>query len=270
MDPVKSEHVNIFFDESGKRKDKPNLMGGLSIPANLYESEKFRSWSMKLRDDQINLHWSSYSGFSPLRRDILQLINVLASHHYMLKFNIINYNYSTLKGNSGTNSYIVEQVIYSKFPERLIYGLLRSYGKNIFLDVDICIEHAREYEDLGLNYTLKESLNVQALYRGEQYSIQNSTLVRKKEEIGLELTDVLLGMVRTIILNEASERSNGIAAKNNLVIECLKNKSFLSFMGNIRLFEWNQMRELTEVLFSDYLQLFLANHHDDFLKEHKR
>ncbi|RNB60810.1 hypothetical protein EDM57_02740 [Brevibacillus gelatini] len=38
--------LRIFFDESGKRNSKPNLMGGFSIPSDLYESDKFQTWTL--------------------------------------------------------------------------------------------------------------------------------------------------------------------------------------------------------------------------------
>lgn len=42
----------IFFDESGKGSVKPNLMGGLSIPYEIYFQDDFQLLTQKLRDDQ--------------------------------------------------------------------------------------------------------------------------------------------------------------------------------------------------------------------------
>jgi hypothetical protein len=265
MDPVKTEVIKVFFDESGKRKTKPNLMGGLSIPAAVYSSSKFETWSQRLRDREISFHWAGYTGFAPMREDIKRLMLLLGQHRKMLKFNVINYDHSILSSRAGSNSYIADRVIYSKFPERLIYGLLRRYGKNTYIEAEICIEDAQEYRDLELNKTLEEQLNVQSLYRGEQYKVSCSSLIPKGHEIGLELTDLLLGFIRTIILNESNTKSNGVHAKNSLIIELLKDSGFFSFMEGIRLFEWTKTRELTEVNFSDYLQLYLAAHHDQYI-----
>lgn len=104
MDPVKTEKVNVFFDESGKRKIKPNLMGGLLIPAEVYNSDKFNLWSQKLRNGDINLHWTGYNGFAPLRDDIKNLMKLLSQHRKMLKFNVINYDYSILSAKTGGTS----------------------------------------------------------------------------------------------------------------------------------------------------------------------
>jgi len=160
--------LRIFFDESGKRNNKPNLMGGFSIPSDLYESDKFNTWSQKLRDGEIKFHWVGFTGDSRIRESIREIMMLVALHRKMLKFNVINYDYTFL--NNGVSSQtIISQIVYSKFPERLIYGLLRGYGKNISIDANICIEESTEYRDIRLNDTIKEQLNVQSIYRGEQF-----------------------------------------------------------------------------------------------------
>jgi len=255
--------LRLFFDESGKRRDKPNLMGGLSIPESLYTSDKFNVWNQKLRDQEIRLHWVGYTGDEKVKNSIIQLMEVVSKHHRLLKFNIISYDYNMLTG-SGRPESVISQIVYSKFPERLIYGLLRGYGRDIHIDAHIFIEHSTEYKDIRLNETIKEQLNVQSIYRGEQFHVCSSRLVPKGEEIGIELTDLLLGIVRTIIRNESDSNSKSIAAKNLLIVELLKNQDFYSFLTSFRLFEWSRTRELQEASFGDYIQVFLSNHHDKF------
>lgn len=255
--------LRIFFDESGKRDNRPNLMGGLSIPTSLYESDKFQTWTQKLRDHEIKLHWVGFTGDSRIRENIIDIMKIISNHRKMLKFNIINYDYSILA--TGTSSRaIVSKTVYSKFPERLIYGLLRGYGKNIAINAYINIEEATEYKDIQLHETIKEQLNVQSTYRGEQFRVVESCLITKGREIGLELTDLLLGFVRTIILNEPDSKSKSVQAKNNLIMDLLKNNEFCSFMETFRLYEWTRARELTEINMSDYLQIFLAFHHNKY------
>ncbi|WP_400162421.1 hypothetical protein ACAF76_002245 [Brevibacillus sp. TJ4] len=256
--------LRIFFDESGKRTNKPNLMGGLSIPSDLYESDKFQTWSQKLRDGEVRFHWVGFTGSAQIRDNMMEVMNLVAQYRKMLKFNIINYDYTILSANTSSPT-IISQIVYSKFPERLIYGLLRGYGKNISIEADICIEESTEYQDIRLNDTIKEQLNVQSIYRGEQFRVVTSSLVPKGKEIGLELTDLLLGFVRTIILNEPDSKSNTVSAKNNLIIQLLKNNEFLSFMESFRLFEWTRTRELNETSFADYLQIYLASHHSKYM-----
>lgn len=83
--------LKIFFDESGKRSNKPNLMGGLSIPSNLYVSDKLQSWCQKLRDNEIKFHWVGFTGDSRIRTNIYELMQLIAQHRKMIKFNVINY-----------------------------------------------------------------------------------------------------------------------------------------------------------------------------------
>ena len=82
--------INVFFDESGKRKEKPNLMGGLSIPLPLYQSPAFEQLSQKLRDGELKLHWTKYNGHSDLRVNITETINILSNFQNMIKFFVIN------------------------------------------------------------------------------------------------------------------------------------------------------------------------------------
>ncbi|WCK54467.1 hypothetical protein PP175_24865 [Aneurinibacillus sp. Ricciae_BoGa-3] len=75
----------------------------------------------------------------------------------------------------------------------------------------------------------------------------------------------MLGIVRTILFNSPNEKSKGVAAKNTLVIELLKNSKFHSFLSDIRYYEWTSTKQLAEVSFDDYIQLFLANHHETWM-----
>ncbi|NTZ20450.1 hypothetical protein EXW96_23850 [Paenibacillus sp. JMULE4] len=89
MRSLKTETLNVFFDESGKRKDKPNLMGALSIPNNLYASPVFELLSQKMRDGLLRLHWTEYTGYEKLKQDISEVVRILSSYHQMIKFFVI-------------------------------------------------------------------------------------------------------------------------------------------------------------------------------------
>jgi hypothetical protein len=266
MRSLKTETLNVFFDESGKRKDKPNLMGALSIPNNLYASPVFELLSQKMRDGLLRLHWTEYTGYEKLKQDISEVVRILSSYHQMIKFFVINYDYSVISGKTGFERYIIDEMIYTKFPERIIYGLLRRYGQNVFIEASIFVEDSTEYQSFKLHERLKEQLNIQSLYRGERFIVTNSSLKPKGQEIGIELVDLLLGITRTIIVN-LNEQTKGINSKNDLVIQLLKDSNFYTLLKNIRCFEWEDAQELTEVSFSDYLQLFLANHHQKYMTD---
>ena len=86
---------------------------------------------------------------------------------------------------------------------------------------------------------MKDQLNLQSLYRGEQFHVTDSKLIPKREEIGLELTDLILGMVRTVILNATKEDTKGTQARNQFVADLLNTSpAFHEFMSGIKYFEW--------------------------------
>ncbi len=257
----REQSIKVFFDESGKGSTKPNLMAGLVIPTTIYNSPDFASYSQCLRNNELKLHWKTYAGDSKKREDITNVIKIFSRYCFIAKLNVINYDYSVLSGRKEFDNKTVEKMIYTKFPERIIYGLLRGYGKNVYIKTDIFIEHSSEYETFRLQDVVKEQLNTQALYRGEHYIVENSKLIPKGREIGIELTDLLIGIIRTIIKNEPDSKSKSVDTKNDLVIQLLKNKNFYSFIQNIRYFEWTSSRELMEINFKDYMQLFLSNHY---------
>ena len=177
----REQSIKVFFDESGKGSTKPNLMAGLVIPAIIYNSSDLASYSQRLRDNELKLHWKTYAGDSEKKKDVTGVIEIFSRYCGTAKLNVINYDYSVLSGRKEFDNKTVERMIYTKFPERIIYGLLRGYGKNVYIRTDIFIEHSSEYETLGLHDVVKEQLNTQALYRGEHYIVENSKLVPKCE-----------------------------------------------------------------------------------------
>lgn len=258
---MQTDLINVFFDESGKRKDKPNLMGALAIPDKIYCAPKLEKYAQKMKNGEISLHWNKCTGDTTVKNNIIDAVSVLVEYQKALKFNVINYDYSTLANRKEYEKDLIEEMIYTKFPERIIYGLLRGYGRNIYINTNIYIEDSTEYQSFNLHENIKNQLNIQALYRGEQYIVMNSCLVPKGVQIGVELTDLLLGLVRTIIENKTNDTSKSVAVKNEVIIELINNNNFYSFLKSIKYYEWTNTRELYEVNFHDYLQLFMSTHH---------
>lgn len=56
----------------------------------------------------------------------------------------------------------------------------------------------------------------------------------------------------------------GLYMKTQLVIELLKIPLFYDFISNIKYYEWDSHKELSDVSFKDYLDLFMANHFREF------
>ncbi|MEM5595040.1 hypothetical protein AAHH67_31165 [Niallia circulans] len=99
---------------------------------------------------------------------------------------------------------------------------MRGYGRTVDITTDIYIEDSTEYKSFQLNDLIKEQLNIQSLYRGEHYVVLTSQLVPKGEEIGVEITDLLLGVIRNIIENKPDSESKQYQIRNSVIISLLK------------------------------------------------
>lgn len=257
--------VFVFLDESGKR-EKPSLIGGLSIPRSIYERSEFREMSGEIADTTV--HWTRYGGDTKERDLITRIVRCLCRFEPMIKFNAIQFNQSILEHNASFDFEqppLADLTIYTKFPERIIYGLLRKYGKYTRLTADIIIEEASEYVSYHLNEKLLEQLNVQSLYRGERFLIRSSRFRPKGQEPGLELTDILLGIIRSIMRNDDIKASHRKREKTKLILTLLQDPAFHRLLANIKYFEWSDSQDLREIDFSSYLQAFLSNHHELWL-----
>jgi hypothetical protein len=83
---------------------------------------------------------------------------------------------------------------------------------------------------------------------------------------------LLLGIVTQIIINKIvpeeltseellKEKLKGKKKKIDLVIELLKNNSFLIFLGSIKYYEWESNNEIKKRNFWRQSNLYLASHH---------
>ncbi|WP_187115113.1 DUF3800 domain-containing protein [Clostridium tyrobutyricum] len=249
-------NVKIFFDESGKRTDKPTTMGGLLIPSNVYNFKIFNEYNEKLKNGDFKIHWTDFKGNYNQKQLIKKLVTDLMKFSSMFSFNAINYvKPNVIKPNSMCNNDF-EKMIYTKLPERIFYGLLRFHGCSSNISANLFIEDATEYHKVKLSDKIKEQLNIQAMYRSENFSISDCDYKSKNVEIGVELTDLILGIIRTIILNNKESKSKII--KNNFVVELLEIEDFYTFLSNIKYFEWTGAYDLKEINFSQYIELFLS------------
>ncbi|GAA3884117.1 hypothetical protein GCM10022628_02020 [Anoxybacillus suryakundensis] len=137
------------------------------------------------------------------------------------------------------------------------------------MDTEIFIENDTKYHNTkyDLRTQLFQQLNIQSIYRGERFIVKSAQYVKKQEQIGIELVDLLLGMVRSIIRNEMPT-SRRIREKNQLIMKLLlSNPNFYTFIKNINYFEWSNAPSLVEVDFETYLNIFmsyqLSNFHMD-------
>lgn len=244
--------VNLFFDESGKNSDKIKTMGSLMIPEMVYNSEEIVNLNKELQEDKFSLHWTQFNGGKDESESYINIVNTFSKYLSLCEFNVIRYDYPP-----NVPKDKLDKMIYSKIPERVMYGLLRFQGKGIDVHADIYVEDATMYKKIRLHENICDDMNKQSLYRGTNFTIDNFKYKHKNEEIGVELTDTILGIIRNIIDN--NNGSNRSKKKNNLIIELLKNEQFYKFLSNIKFFEWNYSNSLTKVDFSDYINIFLSS-----------
>jgi hypothetical protein len=260
--------ISIFFDESGKKETPIQLMG-LSIPSDIYYHETMQE--MHDLNESYSFHWSKYNGDSKMQNGIIKLFekaSILAQYSKMI---ILYYSYNLIEQDakrfSNPAEKLAEQTIYSKFPERIMYGLLRHYGKSSRLTADIYIEHANEYENLKLAENVRKQLNSQAIYRGEPYAVTNCSYRAKGEEIEVEMTDLLLGIARTIMENkEASTR--GKREQHPLILRLIKMELLAPFYEKCSFYEWTGQTKLSERDFNAYVNLFVSKNFDQYQSIH--
>lgn len=248
--------VNIYFDESGKReKNGPKLMGAILVPEHIYSLEDLLAINERLRNKEIKYHFTDYNGNRGHMANYIEKISVFSKYLKYCSLNIISYR---IPNSNHIDQETVKNMIYTKFPERVFYGLLRNNGEGLYIDADIYMEEASEYNEMIK--TLPMTLNTQSIYRGERFKITDSKLIPKNVEIGVEFTDTVLGMIRQIIMsiNEEGPVSKAKRAKNSLIMECLKIDGFYDFLSNISYYEWRNTSTLREVKFANYLKFFVS------------
>lgn len=257
--------VNIFFDESGKGNEPLHFMGAVSIPKYLYMKHA------PILNDIIverDIHWTKYAGHYPTENAIKKFIEVLLDTPFLISVNIITYNINTIEQNAknikNVMDDIVDHTIYSKFPERVIYGVIRKHGKHTQIEADLFIEHDNVYEPPSKIYSLKDDLpkqlNIQSVYRNDTYIVRSAEYRHKKEDYGIEFIDLLLGFARLIVLNPPTPQGRNFK-KRALVYELLTNSNYKLFnlLSNMRVYEWdNQGSKLEPVDFKSYMQTFIG------------
>lgn len=103
-------------------------MGGVLIPERIYYRDDF---FYELR--QANVHWTDYGGDAAAAEAIKKLIHRTTEYTGLLRMTVINYDQSTIQHNSkkfeDIHGNLSQATIYTKFPERIVYGLLKKRGE---------------------------------------------------------------------------------------------------------------------------------------------
>lgn len=258
-----------------------HLMGAILIPERVYiEKNHHSELNNLINEGKHPLHFTDFNGYSKGPERFEKLVLLALEHIEGMQFNVINYDINKIeniaKPIKPVLNDIVSMTIYNKFPERLIYGLLRKYGQHAYLNAAIWIEEDSTYnKDLknqeslektsaitskNLIHTLKYQLNIQAVYRNESYKVTSVDFLTKRKEYGIELTDTLLGIIRFIIENSLKDSSR-IKAKRQLIIKLLETTNLKEcLLKNTTYYEWHDNDQLKPIPFSTYLNLFISTH----------
>ena len=257
------ETVSVFMDESGKNKNEISLIGSVVVPNNCYCSKSVMELNDKLKREEISFHLTDYK--KSQLKDYLNLFDLFVSNENLLRFNVVafkrgRFSNHMLKGK-------IDDMVYSKIPERSIYGSLRGYSSFTEVEANIYIEYATDYEKRGLDKLIKNQLNIHSLYRYDHFKVVKAKLIYKNTEIGLEFTDACLGVLRNIIENRdvkttsSSKVSRTLIYKKQLVYELINRHR--NFFEHIDLFELDDKGLLERIDMRKYINLFQSK----YLKE---
>lgn len=246
----------IFLDESGtNEKNKVSIVGALAIPNDIYNLEDFNEMTGKLRSNELKIHFTKFNKKDT--EDYTNLLVLLSKYAKYIRLNCILYKMSNYQMHPLYTGYL-DHMIYSKLPERAIYGVLRYFGSYSNINVTLYTEYSSQYENNRIASNLKRDLNIHSIYRNKSYKIIKSKLVKKNIEIGVECTDLLIGILRFIILNATEDRDS----KTNRE----KAKFICDSMGYIyQIYENLSMNELNGGYFNNvdvkyYLGLFIGKY----------
>ena len=256
------EQVTVFLDESGKDKNKISLIGSVLIPNSIYHSKQIRELNTRLRNNEVHYHLTEYRNSEI--DSYKELFQIMLKNVSTLKFNAVAFKRGRFS--SHTLSGRIDDMVYSKIPERTLYGSLRGYNSFTNIEADIFIEYALEYEARQLDKLIKKQLNTHSLYRFDNFKVNNVKLKGKNNEIGIEFTDVCLGILRQILenndlknpSNQTGNISKNLAYKKRLIYMLLS--EFSDFFRNIDLFELDDKGMLERVDIDKYIKLFIAKY----------
>lgn len=267
--------LNIFLDETGKKNNELSLIGAISIPIEFYNSINIQNLNTELKNNQFKLHFTQYDRS---HYDIyIKVFKLMLQSSGIIKMNGIIFKKSQFRSHPLLKSK-VDDMIYQKVPERVIYGLLRNYSNLDPINANIYIEDSEEYRARNLGKNIKEQINTHALYRFDNFKIIKSKLVSKNQQIGIEFTDILIGMLRFIICYQDTianlDEISKTALSKVLLINDLLPLLEIAF-AETSIFELSYQDHLCKIPLNSYLGLFksmiisLKESHPNYFKNNK-
>lgn len=272
---------NVFFDESEVESLRTNmaisLMGCLRVPGSLYSNPQIQNLTKQLRNGSMKLHFNEYNArfFKTYSQVLKEFFGENGENVKYMKFNLIAYTKDEyINNHTAFTKTSMKRMEHAKIPERVIYGSIRNISKYKPTKVRLYIENSTEYSQFKLHNMLKEQLNVQALYRNDNFVIDTSLLYPKGKEIGIEITDMILGIISIVIRNGSSIDDTGritskkLYEKKNLIF---KHKDLIeSIFRNIYYFEMNGLDRLTRRDFTPFWNEFVIRFEQELMFKRNR
>lgn len=174
-------------------KIKISLIGSLVISNNIYYAKIMQPLEEKLKNMEVSYHIIDYrkSDF----HSYLELFDTMLLATELLQLNVV-----TFKKRGRFSSQIlygkIDDMVYAKIPDRTIYGSLKGYSSFTKVEAKVYIEYAVEYEKRGLDKLIKNQLNIRSLYRYDSFKVKSVGLYSENTHIGIEFTDICLGILR--------------------------------------------------------------------------
>lgn len=250
--------IKIFMDESGKDNDI-SLFGGVSIPTNNYNTPAIQQLNTKLVNGELHFHFTKYTRYE--FQNYYDLIHAFLSISDSISINIIAWKKNIFTRHDLLKD-LYSDMVYSKIPERVCYGLLRNHSNLVGISADLFIESSTEYKNRNLQDNVKKQVNTHALYRYDTFRIRKSSLAEKNVQIGLEFTDTLIGIIRFIMVHasmaDASDRnSNNFRNKVDFIKTVLP--ELMVLIKKVNIFELTAQDHLTKISLPKCVSLFEAN-----------
>ena len=260
---------DLFFDESRYKSSsnlEVNLMGSFIVPDILYNKEQITKLNQELQQNKFKLHFTDFQQRSnSIYKKVLQ---EFLKRPELVKFNFISFekegNY--LENHIAFSKKNMLDMVYSKLPERTIYGGIRNVSRFTPAVYSVYIESSYQYIALDLNNKIKQQLNSQALYRNDSFTIEQSNLYSKNQQIGIEITDMLLGIFSLIIRNPSKYNSDGKISKiRKAKLKFIyKQKNLLeSFCKSVTYYELDENGSLNKREFSRFLHEFIMKYESE-------
>lgn len=269
---------NVFFDES-EVKDlqldmEISLAGCLRAPQSLYSSTEIKSLTDELRRGSMKLHFSEYRkhDLKKYSQALKRFFGENGKNIKYLKFNLIAYTKDEyIRNHTAYSPANMRKMEYAKIPERVIYGSIRNISKYKPTEARLYIENSTEYSKIKLHKLLKEQLNVQSLYRNDNFTIETSLLYPKGKEIGIEMTDLILGIISVVMRNGESVDNTGEIISKRLFDKkkfIYSNKLIIDpILKNVFYFEMNGVDRLTKREFIPFWNEFIIQFEQELMRK---